>query len=74
LIQSKECCTNTIKYRKGVDDVIWGTNKNNTVPFEYFSNKILILYRNKTANLENALTNIKQYIHNEVNVPWSLER
>jgi hypothetical protein len=34
LIKSKECCTNTIKYRKDVDDVIWGTNKNNTVPFE----------------------------------------
>lgn len=35
LIKPKEFCTNTIKYRKQrIDDVIWGTNINNTVPFE----------------------------------------
>ena len=34
VIKPKEFCTNTIKYRKQSIDVIWGTNINNTVPFE----------------------------------------
>ena len=32
--KAKRICTNTIKYRKQSIDVIWGTNINNTVPFE----------------------------------------
>lgn len=33
--ESKDFCTNTIKYRKqSIDDVIWGTNINSTVPSE----------------------------------------
>ena len=34
VIKPEGFCTNTIKYRNQSIDVIWGTNINNTVPFE----------------------------------------